>query len=76
MFILAGCTQLKVIDSVLLGELLPRCMPNHWLSGEKVTWRPQEFGHPPESWLETVWDYLVKHSPKVTFYVVLINIQA
>ena len=59
--ILAGFTQLKLLDESQLPALLPHCLPAQWRSASQVTWDPAEYGHPPETWLEALWAYIVKH---------------
>ena len=58
-----GYTQLKVLTPVLLVELLARCVPAAWLTGELITWDPSEFGHPPADWLKRIWLYLLHGCP-------------
>lgn len=61
---LTGYTQLKVLDAGLVGKLLPRCLPQQWLNLPRVDWNPHEYGHPPENWLESLWLFLVRSSPR------------
>jgi len=62
---LTGYTQLKVLDPVLVGKLLPRCLPPAWMTGgTKIEWNPKELGHPPEKWLESLWLFMARCSPR------------
>lgn len=53
-----------MLDAGLVGKLLPRCLPQQWLHKPKVDWNPLEYGHPPENWLESLWLFLVRSSPR------------
>lgn len=47
-----------------MGKLLPRCLPQQWLNKPRVEWNPREYAHPPEIWLESLWLFLVRSSPR------------
>jgi len=62
-----GFTQLKIIDPALLAQLIPRCLPYKWLESAVdgvIEWQPGQPGHPPASWLEKLWEYLARNSPR------------
>ena len=75
LLLLAGYTQLKLLDVNNVGRLLHKCMPAAWLGAGRpaagtcsaagaVEWNPSAFGHPPPGWLQSVWAFLVSHAPR------------
>lgn len=62
-------TQLKPLDPEAVADLIPKCFPvklrnKIGKSCEAIEWMPGSTGHPDEGWLESVWNFLINHSPR------------
>ena len=53
-----GHTQLKLLQSVDVASLLPRCMPHEWKYQHVVTLPHPSF---PKTWMELFWKWVSKH---------------
>ncbi len=53
-----------MLNTTSLADLLIRHLPAEWQTGQAVTWNPQEYGQPPQHWLQTMWNYLVTQCSK------------
>ena len=65
--VFAGFTQLKLVEASMIGDLLSRSLPSHWLDPESssasVEWVAGQRSQPPSGWLEALWDYLRLNCP-------------
>ena len=52
-----------MLDAHTFASLLPRCLPSEWADQRRVVWRPKDPSHPPDTWLQAVWTYLVRCTP-------------
>jgi len=61
----SGFTQLKVVEAGMIGDLLSRSLPSHWLDPDvtSVEWVAGQRSQPPIGWLEALWNYLRLNSP-------------
>ena len=61
----SGFTQLRVVDSSMIGPLLSRSLPAHWLQPDtaSVEWVAGQRSQPAPGWLESLWNYLRLNSP-------------
>ena len=67
--LIAGLTQLKVMDVHMLKLLIPHCFPIKWRSkiegsSEMISWTPGNIGQPHKEWLENLWNFLAQNSPR------------
>jgi len=62
--VIAGFTQLKVVEANMIGQLLSRSLPSHWLQPDaSVEWIAGQRSQPPSGWLEALWNYLRINCP-------------
>lgn len=55
---------MKVVDATMIGPLLARSLPRHWLQSDtKVEWVAGQRSQPPSGWLEALWNYLRINCP-------------
>jgi len=60
----AGFTQLKVVEASMIGPLLARSLPSHWLQSEtSIDWVAGQKAQPHSGWLEALWNYLRSNCP-------------
>ena len=60
-----NATQLVLINKDIVLQNLRSCLPMEWLNdvNEIVEWMPGNAGHPSESWLQEIWDWINSHFP-------------
>ena len=59
-------TQLIYLTKEIVVETLRSSLPLEWLGSpakEKVSWTPGKYNHPPEKWLEMIWNWIHSSYP-------------
>ena len=58
-----GHTQLQLLRSHHVPELLWQSLPPNWKRGESVLWYPDDpsHHHPSRTWIQSLWNYLRRH---------------
>ena len=56
--------QLVKMNQTIALSLLRQVLPGEWFQAEHLAcWYPGQNGHPPESWLSSVWTWIQSHFP-------------
>ena len=65
-FLYVGYTQLQCLCKDHLPALLRETLPTEWVEKDVVEWYPDDenYNHPTENWLRSVWDYLREYFEK------------
>ena len=60
-----NATQLILINKDIVLRNLRSCLPIEWFNdvNEIVQWMPGNAGHPSESWLQEIWNWINSHFP-------------
>ncbi|CAH3194039.1 unnamed protein product, partial [Porites evermanni] len=58
-----GHTQLQLLRSHHVPELLEQSLPQDWKKGDSVLWYPDSpsYHHPSRAWIKSLWNYLQRH---------------
>ncbi|KAJ0963933.1 hypothetical protein J5N97_029055 [Dioscorea zingiberensis] len=54
----SGESNLSLLTSHALAELLPRILPSEWQHAKQVSWSPGHLGQPSLEWMGLLWSYL------------------
>lgn len=63
-----GDTNISLLTSCLLEELMPKILPAEWQGSKAVLWIPGHQGQPSLSWMTLLWDYLKSTCADLTIF--------
>ena len=60
-----NATQLVLVNKDIVLRNLRSCLPMEWFNdvNEIIQWMPGNAGHPSESWLQEIWNWISSHFP-------------
>jgi sacsin len=63
-----GGTNISLLTSCLLEELMPKILPAEWQGSKAVLWNPGHQGQPSLAWMTLLWDYLKSTCADLTIF--------
>lgn len=61
-------TNIVILSPDRFKDLLPRILPSDWHRKELVYWTPSHAGHPSQTWMELLWNFLNETSADLSLF--------